>query len=247
MKKLSLVLTCLCLLVCVNGAFGVVGQVWNIPNDWDGSATLPPQFGFSHMNHINGTSATAPLPVTNYIANWHSPHLGIAAGGTVEQPAFVPAAGGTEPGFAKVVNDNPNTYDLLIGDLVSHGQGSIDWTSPITGQIKVDATAWGIGGTPNGHDLFILEDGIFNGDALDHFIGNFGNHNSSRANPLSGTETFNVTAGQVVRVWIRSGSATFWGMSANIEHVPEPATITMLGLGLGAILRRRSKRAHLLK
>ena len=220
-----------CLLVGMSSAFGDVGDVWNIGDDWDGSETLPSVFSFSQMNHFTSTQASPPLPVTTYIANWHSAHLGTLAGGTVEQPAFVPAAGGTEPGFAIAVNDNPMNMDLLAGDMVMHGQGSIDWTSPIDGLIKVDTTAWGLGsiGGGGGHDLYILEDGIFNGDDSDHFIGNFSNGNSSRLLPLSGTATFDVTDGQVVRVWARSGSATFWGISANIEQVevvlPDPNCI----------------------
>ena len=217
MKKLKIEIGVIVFLWLWGSSTLMGGQIWNLSNDWDGSATLPAEWAFSSMPWIGDTGPTVPAPLNLYQESWFPQFLADPN----DQSAFANGVGSI-PGFGRSTNDSPFDKDYLKGDIIFHGQGVIQWTSPIDGTVKVSSAAWGVESTSNKQELFILEDGIFNGTQRDHHLGSFSGLTTSRANPLSGQITFPVTTGQVVGVWIPSGAATFGAVSVEIEDVTQP-------------------------
>ena len=121
------------------------------------------------------------------------------------------------------------TFGPYLGPTVAR------WTAPSAGMFQVDAvfaTVQDVNGAPNAY--------IYDGTTLN----NLGLVPAFGVGSVAYHQTLTLAAGQFVDfvVWGGDGNNKTTEVSARVTAVPEPATLTLLGLGLAGIARAARRR-----
>jgi hypothetical protein len=212
---------------------GLVGNVcasWDLKADW--SNTANPNSPWSYGGGSGGVFSLLPTQYDNWV-------------GLTGQTAWAPSSNDI-PGWCKSVGDL-FSGGILTGDVFGHIPAMIRWTSPVAGTITVTGTTWrprSNGGGPQ--QMTVLENGDWGNNTpaqIHPYVVTFPENDRAHAVPF--TQTFDVVVGQNVQFLVDRGPGSNYGdfvaLDARITLIPEPMTLSLLGLGSLALLRRRSK------
>lgn len=235
-------------LLAMVAAFGsAYGAVYDLNSDWSDSAN--PNGVWSYRQ---GTSL---LP---HVDDWQHTF----GGWNTPQPGWSESEDGNNrlPFIFKSNGSENFVHDFLAGDVLMHstdgangvgnGRGNIAWTSPADGVVNVTGSTWigrDLGRTVDWAVLLNTTDltggVVSSGDAYD------------RANPFgfadgsggSGALTgISVSAGDqiIFETNTENQYGDFVGINFTVEYqaVPEPVSMSVLGLGALALVRRRRTR-----
>jgi hypothetical protein len=159
-------------------------------------------------------------------------------------------------------------FDYLTGDVAFHtvdgangnpalGQFNIDWTAPTSGSITISGELWYAQQSASRSNDFSLEL-VRAGSVISTFGTGTIAYNSlvgsNRSNPdqLSGGGSITVDAGDVVELLAQRTAGQTYGSVDGVEltivessqavaPVPEPAYMTLVGLGVGALVLLKRK------
>ncbi len=226
------------------GAPARAAPIYDLAADW--SDTTNPNAVWSY-NNSNG-------PITVHQTDWAT-HAPWWAG----QDAWALTATGQGHIVAWLKSDrtlssqnSPLDYDLVAGDVNTHtwdsGSGaagtsnlsSVTWKAPSSGMYDFSGNVWQAVHIGRSADVFVLIQG-----ATFTSVSLFDGDSHSRASPFKfGKTGVSLSAGDTIelRFVTTSSAGTHVGVNLTVEPVPEPAVIpepaslTMLGLGAFGIL-----------
>lgn len=223
------------LLSCACGT-ALAASIHDLAADWSDAGS--PNQGWAYNNSLGNGGG----PLGANIPNWNPGDFGTG------QPGYPGNIAASPPtGWAKLIQ-NPNSYDILPGEVVTHGPTSVLWQADTAeaGTYNVDINLWRIRGPdPNAFPWEVW----INNDATLQVSGTVSNSNSTHAAPLV-IPTFQVTLnnGDYVRLNMPSTFQDFIGVNMTLTPVPEPASMLLGSMGavalVGIVWRRRKIARH---
>jgi len=213
MVKKMLCLVCMVALL-TGTAYGAIGDVWDLGDSY--SEADNPNGAWSYRNSSNSSLLLTTAQV------WGAGPLAWSTNGAM--------------GGAWYFRPDLGQFTAQpIDDFVTAGGLQIRWVSPVTGTIDITGSLWGIWGGAS-YEVFVSPVAVA-GLTISKGSGAApgGGATAAADNRTPFGLQMSVMAGDVVDFHVGGGS----GGEYRIEQIPEPMTMSLLGLGALGLLRRR--------